>query len=394
MATAYIGLGSNLGDRWTTLQAALRRLRAEPGLRLLASSHIYETKPVDCPPGSGNFLNAVAAFETDRSPEDLLHFLHVVERQFGRSRSETNAPRPLDLDLLLYEDRVIDLPELIVPHPRMHERAFVILPLAEIAPNAVHPVLKKTAKQILSQCQAGGRERETIEKFVSEPSADLASLQALVTGSTSGIGASIAAAFESRGAKVIRHGRRQRDNSVYFVPADLRDPAACDRLADQAWSQSGGLDILVLNAGADTLTGAAARWSFEEKLEALLAVDVKSTMTLARNLGARMKARGRGSIITIGWDQAETGMEGDSGQLFGAVKAAVMGFTKSLALALAPEVRVNCLAPGWIRTAWGETASAEWQERVRRETPLGIWGLPEDVAAGGGGGGFAAAALL
>jgi 3-oxoacyl-[acyl-carrier protein] reductase len=139
--------------------------------------------------------------------------------------------------------------------------------------------------------------------------------------------------------------------------------------------------VLVLNAGADTLTGAAARWSFEEKLEALLAVDVKSTVRLARDLGARMKARGRGSIITVGWDQAETGMGGDSGELFAAAKGAVMGFTRSLALGLAPEVRVNCIAPGWIRTAWGETASAEWQQRVRREAPLGVWGLPEDVAA-------------
>ena len=94
-----------------------------------------------------------------------------------------------------------------------------------------------------------------------------------------------------------------------------------------------------------------------------------------------MKARGRGTILTMGWDQAETGMEGDSGQLFAAVKGAVMAFTRSLALSLAPQVRVNCLAPGWIRTAWGETASAAWQERVRRETPLGVWGLPEDVAA-------------
>lgn len=144
---------------------------------------------------------------------------------------------------------------------------------------------------------------------------------------------------------------------------------------------SGGLDILVCNAGADTLTGDAAKWSFEQKLDALLAVDLKATVRLARDIGARMKARGRGVILTVGWDQAETGMEGDSGQLFAAVKGAVMGFTRSLALSLAPEVRVNCLAPGWVRTAWGETASDEWQERVRRETPLGMWGLPEDVAA-------------
>jgi 3-oxoacyl-[acyl-carrier protein] reductase len=82
----------------------------------------------------------------------------------------------------------------------------------------------------------------------------------------------------------------------------------------------------------------------------------------------------------MGWDQAETGMESDSGQLFAAAKGAVMAFTKSLALTLAPEVRVNCLAPGWIKTAWGETASQTWQERAVRESPLERWGTPEDVA--------------
>ena len=92
----------------------------------------------------------------------------------------------------------------------------------------------------------------------------------------------------------------------------------------------GKLDVVVLNAGADTLTGDAAKWSFEQKLEALLAVDLKATMRLARSLGARMKERGRGSIITIGWDQAESGMEGDSGQLFGAVKDRRLGIVREI----------------------------------------------------------------
>lgn len=210
----------------------------------------------------------------------------------------------------------------------------------------------------------------------------LAGLRALVTGSTSGIGASIANEFELHGAHVIRHGRRAKlEAAERFVSADLRELTQVDRLANEAWDALGGLDILVCNAGADTLTGAAAKWSFDDKLEALLSVDLKPTVRLARDLGARMKARGRGSIITMGWDQAETGMAGDSGELFAAAKGAIMAFSRSLALSLAPEVRVNCIAPGWIRTAWGETASAAWQERVRRETPLGLWGLPEDVAA-------------
>src|SRR5262249_7495819 len=141
------------------------------------------------------------------------------------------------------------------------------------------------------------------------------------------------------------------------------------------------VEVWVNDAGADTLTGEAARWPFERKLRELLAVDVTATILLGREVGARMKERGEGVILNVGWDQADTGMEGDSGQLFGATKAAVMAFSKSLALSLAPEVRVNCLAPGWIRTAWGEGASAAWQERVLRETPLRRWGTPEDVAA-------------
>jgi NAD(P)-dependent dehydrogenase (short-subunit alcohol dehydrogenase family) len=157
--------------------------------------------------------------------------------------------------------------------------------------------------------------------------------------------------------------------------------STCEPLAADAWDVWDGLDVAVLNAGADILTGDAAKWPFERKLEALLAVDVRSTMLLGRAIGDRMRRQGRGVILTVGWDKAETGMEGDSGQLFAATKGAVTAFTKSLALSLAPQVRVNCIAPGWIKTAWGKKASAAWQERAVRDTPLGRWGAPEDVAA-------------
>ncbi|VTT97448.1 3-oxoacyl-acp reductase : Uncharacterized protein OS=Singulisphaera acidiphila (strain ATCC BAA-1392 / DSM 18658 / VKM B-2454 / MOB10) GN=Sinac_1242 PE=4 SV=1: HPPK: adh_short_C2 [Gemmataceae bacterium] len=376
MATAYLALGSNLGDRWANLTAAVRRLRAEPGVRVIATSEIYETAPLDCPPGSGDYLNSVVAVETGASPEDLLKLLHRIEHAFGRVRAEVNAPRTLDLDLLLYGDRVIDTPDLVVPHPRMHERGFVLVPLAEIAPDAVHPTLGKSVRDLLAGVPSDDV-RVARDTFCAPQT--LTGLTALVTGSTSGIGAAIAELYARHGAGVITHGRRQLDGR--HVVADLRDPAQVDRLADEAWALGDGLDVLVCNAGADTLTGDAAKWSFDEKLDALLAIDLKATVRLARVIGARMKERGRGCVVTVGWDQAETGMEGDSGQLFAAVKGAVTCFSRSLALSLAPEVRVNCVAPGWVRTAWGETASPVWQERVRRETPLGVWGLPEDVAA-------------
>ena len=393
MTIAYIALGSHLGDRYSTLSAAVRRLRAEPGLCVVGTSAFYETAPVNCPPGSGAFLNAVVAVETDREPHDILHLLLRIERQFGRVRSEPNSPRTLDLDLILYGDQVINTPELTIPHPRMHERAFVLAPLADVGKQANHPTLGKRVWRLLEELPQTDREqvRPTSRPLPSDR--PLTGLRALITGSTSGIGEAVANAFAERGADVLIHGRdwevaEQVVNEVRalgvqtnYITADLRDSANVDRLANEAWNAFGGLDVLVCNAGADTLTGAAAKWSFDEKLDALLAVDLKATMRLARDIGRRMKARGRGCILTVGWDQAETGMEGDSGELFAAVKGAVTCFTRSLALSLAPLVRVNCLAPGWIRTAWGETASAAWQERVREETPLGVWGLPEDVAA-------------
>ena len=135
------------------------------------------------------------------------------------------------------------------------------------------------------------------------------------------------------------------------------------------------------NAGADVLTGEAANWSFEEKLAALWKVDVVGTLRLSRAVGQRMRERGHGAILNIGWDQAETGMAGDSGEMFAAVKGAVMAATRSLAKSLAPEVRVNCVAPGWIRTEWGEQRIRRIGRTARRrESLLDRWGTPEDVA--------------
>jgi 3-oxoacyl-[acyl-carrier protein] reductase len=162
--------------------------------------------------------------------------------------------------------------------------------------------------------------------------------------------------------------------------ADLGSRAEGDRLVEQAWSLWDGLDAWLHLAGADTLTGPDSKLPFDDKLDKLWAVDVVSSIRLCRAVGRRMKERGRGSIVTMGWDQAETGMEGDSGELFTAIKGAVIAFTKSLALSLAPEVRVNAISPGWIRTAWGESAPKHWQERVLRETPMARWGHPDDIA--------------
>lgn len=214
-----------------------------------------------------------------------------------------------------------------------------------------------------------------------------------VTGASSGIGRATALLLAEAGWDVIVHcGHRVEaaeavaqkvralGRRAHVERAALEEPAACERLVEACWNRWGGLDAWVNVAGADVLTGPAARWSFEQKLAVLWQVDVRATVLLSRSVLRRMKSQGHGAIITIGWDQAETGMEGDSGQLFALSKGAVMAFTKSLAVEAAPEVRVNAVAPGWIRTAWGEQASERWQRRAKREALLQRWGTPEDVA--------------
>ena len=225
------------------------------------------------------------------------------------------------------------------------------------------------------------------------PNRELAGLAAVVTGSSSGIGRAAALELASAGAAVLVHARRSEQAAQAVVAeiraaggvaemtlADIAEPADRERLVERAWQWRGRVDVWVNNAGADVLTGEAARWPFERKLDALWRVDVTGTMQLSRMAGERMKAAGSGAIINIGWDQAEYGMAGDSGEIFAAVKGAVMAFSKSLARSLAPAVRVNCVAPGWIKTSWGEQASAAWQKRAIGESLLARWGTPEDVA--------------
>ena len=217
---------------------------------------------------------------------------------------------------------------------------------------------------------------------------------AVVTGSSSGIGRAMALEFAAAGADVVLHCRRSIEacrevadevqslgRQAEIVQGDIRDDAAAlAKLVEEAWSCFGRVDVWVNNAGVDLLTGDQAKLDFADKLAQLLDGDVRSTLLLSKEVGQRMVEAGSGCILNIGWDQSDRGMEGDSGELFSASKNAIMGFTRSLAVSLAPQVRVNCIAPGWIRTAWGEVASDVWQDRVLRETPLARWGTPQDIA--------------
>ena len=218
----------------------------------------------------------------------------------------------------------------------------------------------------------------------------LAGLRTVVTGASSGIGRAIAIAFAAAGALVGIGFRRSwdaaRDLSGELGPghpllqADLGTLEGCASIVNDAFDSLKNVDVWVNNAGADVLTGEASAWPAERKLQALLDVDLKATIRCSRLVAARM--RPGGCIINVGWDHATIdGMEGDDSELFAAVKAAILGFSKSFARSVAPDVRVNVLCPGWIETAFGAAADRDFYAQVARNTPVGRWGRPQDVAA-------------
>ncbi len=159
MEQILIGFGSNLGDSVQVCLAAIERLSNHAHIRVLCRSSFYRTKPlmfVDQP----WFINGVVLCETDLSPEDLLGVIHQIEKDFGRNRQVRWGPRTLDLDLLSFGDREISLSSLTIPHPRLHERRFVLEPLLEIAPEWVHPTLSISARELLGRIVDAGDYQE------------------------------------------------------------------------------------------------------------------------------------------------------------------------------------------------------------------------------------------
>lgn len=220
---------------------------------------------------------------------------------------------------------------------------------------------------------------------------------AVVTGASSGIGQAIAIALAQAGAsKLVVHYRNNQagaeqtaaavksaGSDAFMIAADLHSASDRERLVETAFDYLGQVHAWVNNAGADVLTGDAASLDFDAKLRRLLDVDVLGTVALSRMVAERLlqqELNQPASIVFIGWDQAPHGMEGDAGQMFGPVKAAVMAFSASLAQMLAPNVRVNTITPGWIQTSWGESTSQYWSDRAQHQSLMQRWGNSEDVA--------------
>ena len=224
--------------------------------------------------------------------------------------------------------------------------------------------------------------------------ARLAGRAVLVTGASSGIGRAIALAAARAGADVALTYRRNRDGAAEVereirtlgrrtvtIQLDIRDHSAIRALGPAAREALGRLDVWVNNAGADILTEPGASLSPIEKLDLLLAVDLRGTVLASWQAAELLGAQESGGvIINMSWDHVITGMEGLNPQLYAAVKGAVLAFSKSLARSVAPRVRVNVLAPGWIETSFSGTLNDRSRLAVAESTPLKRWGTPDDVA--------------
>jgi 3-oxoacyl-[acyl-carrier protein] reductase len=215
----------------------------------------------------------------------------------------------------------------------------------------------------------------------------------LVTGASSGIGRAIALRCAAAGADLAITYRSNQEGAdatardirglgrrVEVFRTDIGRQPEIDQLVTNLRNVFTRVDVWINNAGADILTGDAARLSRLDKLEMVLAVDLRGTVLASWAAVALMRKQGGGNIINMAWDHVSQGMAGENPAVYAAAKGGVASFSRSLARDVAPDIRVNILAPGFIETAFGEDANPKFRQKVTQMTPLGRWGTPEDVA--------------
>ncbi len=217
---------------------------------------------------------------------------------------------------------------------------------------------------------------------------------AVVTGASTGIGRQVALTLAQQGAHVIVNYNRSEQSArevvetirsaggrAELVQGNVAEAKDVERLVVESAAVLGNIDIWANIAGADILTGSGAELSDLEKLERLVSVDLRGTMMCSWQVAELMKQAGSGVIINISWDLALHGMKGRNPEMFAAIKGGIVGFSKCLARSLAPDVRVNDVAPGWIQTAFADDVMRDdYYKMVIETTPLQRFGLPEDVA--------------
>jgi len=214
----------------------------------------------------------------------------------------------------------------------------------------------------------------------------------LITGASGGIGWATAKRFA--GAKLFLHAYqntaavnelrdtlRNQGGQAEVITADFSESDAADKLYRQVFDQTSHIDILVNAAGLDLMVPSLSVLPFEQKLQQILQTDVFTPMLLSRMIGKNMQEQQRGTIFFFSWNGIDYGWKGETAQLYGAAKGALLGFSRSLAEALAPDVLVRCLSLGWIKTRWGEQLPEEIEQRYAADSRRNRWGTPEEVAA-------------
>ena len=219
-------------------------------------------------------------------------------------------------------------------------------------------------------------------------------LTVLITGASGGIGSATARRFAVAGAEVVLHAHQnvaalqelretiqRQDGKSKIVSADFSQVDAAEKLYQQVFELTDHVDVLINAAGLDLMLPQMTSLPFEQRLQQILQTDVYTPILLSRLIGKRMQEQKRGTIFFLGWNGVDYGWRGETAQLYGAAKGALLGFSRSLAEDLAPDVLVRCLSLGWIKTRWGEKLSAELEQRYAADSRRNRWGTPEEVAA-------------